>query len=360
MAVIANYSQNQINIIDSIIKAGLYKGAITRVLVIMATNNYYRTICDLAGILCEYPGMPSQEELIPLIQECIDKGYLVEEQVLDSTYVYIDNDGLSRLLQEYPIHIQQMIMTGRKAYRDSVCVEVLGLLSGEVLKGNPQGYINTSFLQRLEDARSEIYLPMLNTSPSDKVISILKKKAKEGVKIYILLADYETVTKKIRSGKPDMTPNWVEQLKNIDNILIRKYYHIEDSIIYSSLVVDKTLCRICVFDPIKEKSSNGTMIEVCKTNYDLNLVNIIVDTFNSIWIESVPVDENIFSRLIRRRESWILFSIIVSLIIFFNTEGDVHEIVLNICMALAGVFVSLVYTKLKISIKRGINRFKRK
>ncbi len=80
-------------------------------------------------------------------------------------------------------------------------------------------------------------------------------------------------------------------------MVIRKYYNVEGAIIYSSMIIDRTLCRICVFDPEREKSSNGTIIEISKLGYNLNLIDIMLDTFNSIWLEAVPINSNIVLRL---------------------------------------------------------------
>ncbi len=339
MAIYVDYSQAQSEIISEIQKEGFYEGPKTRLLVLMSTNNYIRTVDDLAGILCEYPGMPNQKELTVCINSCIQEGLLKKCVILGISFCQQDAKCLQQFLNILPEKIQIRIRNCRASYQESECVRVLGLLSG----GSMGGYINASFLQRLQDARTEILLPMLNTSPNKNVIDILKERAKAGINIKILLPDYKSVVTKIRRGKEDVTYGWIESLNNIPNIEIRIYNHVEDAAIYSSVIIDRSICRICVFDYIREKSSNGTLIEISKNGYDLNLVNIIIDYFNGIWMHSRPVSESRFFHIIKDKRLWLFVSLLIGFKVYFMTDGSIQEIVLNIMMALSGMLITAIY-----------------
>lgn len=339
MPIYVDYTQAQNEIISEIQKQGLYEGTKTRLLVLMSTNNYIRTVDDLAGILCEYPGMPNQEELAICISSCIQEGLLKKCVILNILFCQQDAQCLQKFLDTLPEKIQVRIRNCRASYQESECVRVLGLLSG----GSMGGYINASFLQRLKDARTEILLPMLNTSPNRDVIEILKERATAGIKIKILLPDYKNVVTKIRRGKEDVTYGWIEPLNNIDNIEIRIYTHVEDASIYSSVIIDKSICRFCVFDYVREKSSNGTLIEISKNGYDLNLINIIIDCFNGIWMRSRPVYENKFFHLIKDKKVWLFIALLVCLKVYFMTENTIQAIILNIMMAFSGMLITAMY-----------------
>ena len=335
----ADYSVDQKEIITELEKNGSFLETKTRLLVLMSTNNYRRTVSDLAGILCEYPGMPDQKELVTCINNCISEGFLKLSNNYGINFCCQDQECLEKFLNSLPEEIQKKIVDSRISYLGSECVTVLGLLSG----GSSDGYINASFLQRMKEARKEILLPMLNTSPNENVINILKDQAKNGVKVRILLPDYKKVVSVIRGGKEDMTKEWVDKLRDIPNIDIRIYSTIKDAEIYSSLVIDKTLCRICVFDHIRQKSSNGTLIEINRNGYDLNLMDIFLDKFEDIWLRSRPVSESKIIHFLKDIRTWGFVGMLVSLIVFFRTTPPVNEIALNVFMVLGGSFVTTTY-----------------
>lgn len=352
MNTAGNYSEAQKEIIRNIEEAGLYSNVTTNLLVLMSTNNYIRSVDDLAGILCEYPGMPNPESLKKEINNCVQEGYLKKKLLRYIEYCYQDSECLEKYLSNLPSYIQEKIINCRTSYQGSECVRVLGLLSG----GTQNGYINDSFLQELSNAQREILLPMLNTSPNQKVIEILKERASNGVKVKILLPDYEKVVSKIRCGKEDMTNKWVEQLAGTPNIEIRKYFKIEGAYIYSSLLIDKTFCRICVFDPVREKSSNGTLIEIHKNGYDLNLIKMFIDKFNDIWFDSMPVTDTRFTWLLKNKIFWLIVGISVSLVTYLNAKTPVRDISLNVMMALCGAFITSTYKDIFATIKKIYNK----
>ena len=356
MPIYVDYSSEQYDIINIIQKQGYYEGIKTRLLLLMSTNNYARTISDLAGILCEYPGLSNQNELIRCIELCIKEGFLKTRDSLGISICYQDKECLEKFLAVLPDEICTKILHYRQTYLNSSCVTVLGLLSG----GKELGFINSSFLQRLQEARSEILLPMLNTSPNENVIKILRERAEAGVQVKILLADYKKVVRKIRGGKDSTLEQWANSLEGVDNIEIRVYNKIADSNIYSSVVIDRVFCRICVFDNVKEKSSNGTLIELTKNGYDLNLTNIIADRFNEIWLRSRPVTTSKIAWFLQDKRCWLFAGILVCIPIYQYSNDAAQDVILNIIIALGGSLLTLLYENIGSAISSIYRWLKRK
>ncbi len=362
MAITASYSQKQNSIIDEIKKANLHEGSITNFLVIMSTNRFFRTADDLANIVSEYPGIGRKETAKQLIELCEQRGLLKTKKAPNAPssdkYYYQDNQCFEKFVESFPVKIKMMINDCRNSYNQSVCVEVLGLLSGR----EQDEYLNSSFHWRLREAQSEILLPMLNTAANETIIKILKDRASFGVKVKILLPDFNKVVKKIRNAQNDSTKKWIEELHGIKNIEIRRYNRIEDSSIYSSVIIDRKICRICVFDSKREKSSNGTLIEVKKSGYNLNLTEMLIDRFNEIWFHSVSIDSNIIINLLTNKHFWFITFLVLTIIIYLRTDMDstVHEISLNIGFAIAGLLLGTLYKDGFKNIEKAYKKIMRK
>ena len=133
----------------------------------------------------------------------------------------------------------------------------------------------------------------------------------------------------------------------------------EDALIYSSVIIDGTVCRICVFDHRNEKSSNGTLIEVKKPNYDINLIKIMVDTFNEIWIHSSPINQPSWKRLLCSKSVWLGLITVLGIVIFNASPGDsfIREITSNISLGCGSMLLGLSYEKIKEKIVYWYTRF---
>ena len=340
MTKYVDLTKEQESIISKIKKTSLYEGYKTVFLVIMSTNNFIRTSEDLAKILSEYGEMPDYKEIEKIISECTDNNLLVSSENYGETYYFQNKECLDRFLLNYPEGIKKDIYAYRRLYANTESVRILGLLSGE--NEVEIGYNHASFLQRLNDAQSEILLPMLNTTPNRKVLEILKAKSNQGVKVKILLPDFQKVVKKIRAAKDDRTKIWMQELSGYSNIEIRLYSHIEEANIYSSVIVDNEICRITVFDYIKEKSSNGTLIELQKNGYNLNLIEIIRQWFFEIWNNARPSGESAFISVIKSKLFCEIIILIILLVLIILLSGVIQ----NILVGVFGTILVVVFQKI--------------
>lgn len=292
------FSQEQDDILTLFKQIDYYKEYFTPVMLLMSTGAFARDKDELIQILIEYPGLNETSRVSDTIEECISKKFLCRDN--GKTTIYQDNDAFERYLQSIVIDescvadhdrlcvvvddIKNRIRRCRETHANSKCVIDYGLLSG----GTTNGASNTTFRERLKEAQQEILLPMLNTAAHTETIKILKAQDIKGVRIKILLADYEKVTKKLRSGRPDTTDAWIEALKDTNNVEIRIFSNLDDCILSSSVIVDNIL-RLVVVDPRREKTSNGTLIECHKHGFSLNITEIVRDRFNEIWERSRPI-----------------------------------------------------------------------
>ena len=349
MNAIINYSKEQYSLIIEIQKLKKYQNGKIRLLVLMSTNNYARTKEDLAGILCGYPGLSDREELLKLIDLCLSEGYLTNNRIFGTLYCLQDKECLEKFLSELPEDLRNRILNCRKQYDSSIRVRVDGLLSG----GGKQGYINAEFKELLQDAQSEILLPMFNTSASSEVLKILKNKAKAGVQIRILLADYDKVVSKYRPGKQSTIEEWAKPLNNLKNIEIRIFTRLEDGDIYSSVVVDRKICKICVFDVQKEVSSKGTLITcVQEPGENINIIKLIIERFWDIWAKSYPVNVNKKWYFFIRYRIWQLLVACGCCFFYLKSSNDLFkELSIFIGTAVGTKFFSFIWVDLNTFLK---------
>lgn len=349
-----NFTIQQRELIDEIKKLNLFPEDKIRLLVLMATNNYARTKEDLAGILCEYPGLSDQEKLCDLIDVCLSEGYLTNRYKENCLYFLQDENCLIRFLIKLPEDLRQRILKSREEYDLSQKVIVDGKLSG----GARGGLINAEFRAALKGATLEILLPMFNTYANPEVIEILKERAKHGVQIRILLAD-EKVVKKYRPGRPLNIKAWTEQLKNQKNVEIRVYNSLEEGDIYSSVVIDGEICKMCVFDIHKEASSQGTIISCSqdKGKSDINLIKLVKNRFWEIWSNSYPVNENKLWSYIKKYRIWLLLIIGICCLIYLYSSYDLlREVSLIVGGAVGQRFFFVLWHNVRGIFKNMIER----
>ena len=355
MAGSINYSGDQYEIIREIEKEGNFSKEKTRLLIIMSTYNFARTKEDLVGILCEYSGLSDKKRLKAAIEECIRDNYLTEVSVMGSSYCIQNEECLNNFLSSIPKDTRKKILLCRNQYNLSNRVKVEGLLSG----GGKKGDINAEFIMLLQDAQSEILLPMFNTSANDRIIKILKDRALAGVKIKILLADYDKVVKKHRPGKQSTVNEWKDPLSQIDNVEIRIYTRLDDAEIYSSAIIDRRICRICVFDVRKEKSSNGTLITCTQEQGEkINLIDMMIIRFFEIWGRSYPVDKNRFIFMCVQYRIWEFVAAIFFCIFFIKSDNSlIKEICIFAGTALGANFFTLMWKDMVNWFKIAIRKF---
>lgn len=352
-----NYSNEQYDIIKELQPLQRYDSVTTRLLVLMYTIGYSRAKDELIGILCEYSGLSDKEKLEEAIDKCLEDGLLTQIKKPYVTICLQDEACRRKFASSLPIPLQKKLDDCRNQYLAIGRVTVEGILSG----AERQGRINEEFRMLLKDAQREILLPMFNTSASPEVIGILEDRARAGVKIKILLADYDKVVSKYRRGKNSTIKEWTEPLGNIENIEIRVYSKLEYANIYSSVIVDNKICRICVFDVRRERSSAGTLIE-CKQSEgeDLNLIRLMIDRFDTIWRSSMPYNGNKVWHSIIEYKLWLIMICVISCgcYIFFDNQLA-KECFIAIGTGAGGGFVTYIAPIIKKRVETVLNKLEK-
>jgi len=355
------YSQEQKDIITKLRISNCYTEIETPFIVVMATYNFARSKNDLKTMLSEYPGMDDYEQLEIIIEQALEKGYIKSKSDNGILIHYMDDESCLLAIKQYGKDIQDKILSCRNAFQESSCVINYGILAG----GNPPGGMDslgkvyTTFIQTIKDAQKEILLPMINTQAHEVTIEALQQRAKKGVKIKILLAHYDKVASKLRNRKESSISDWVKAFEGVPNVSIRIYTNIDDAILASSVIIDRQIVRMCIFDHHKEKTSHGTLIECYKEGVELNLFRILYDKFNDIWERAHPVNEKKISKLLRNKYMPLFLAIIVLALIYFITD---HEFLKSLVPNIFVVFLTLLaragYQDIKVKFPVFIRKFK--
>lgn len=347
----AEFTQEQQWIIAELQKRNIYEETLTPLLVLMATCDFARSADDLAGIICEYPGIDNLEKLKMSIHKCIEEGYLKEKNEFNCIICYMDEEGYDRFVSALDKDIQDVVVLSRKLYKNTECVVNYGLLSG----GGNGGKVNSTFIQRIKEAREEVLLPMLNTDAHKSTVDAILDRAEHGVKVKILLADYDKVVKKLRNKKESSIPQWVAACENQSNIEIRIYEEVEDAILSSSVIIDRCIVRMCVIDPLTQKTSNGTLIECYKPGYDLNITKLVCDKFDDIWERARPINQSKYVKVISDPFMWTFSGIVLMMTIFFFIPGSKGQIVMS---TLFGMLLTTFVTQILQKIKKAYRETK--
>jgi len=141
---------------------------------------------------------------------------------------------------------------------------------------------------------------MLATSPKLYVVSTLQDRARQGVNVRILLASPK-VAEKFRGAtimpiSQEAISGWIQNAKGYPKMEIRIAHLPEDMMFATSWLADGKLLRIDIYDPSKQRSLEGVMIEVeSPYGLQLNLVDIFQARFNEAWERAEPT--NILAKL---------------------------------------------------------------
>lgn len=84
---------------------------------------------------------------------------------------------------------------------------------------------------------------------------------------------------------------WKENARGISNFKVRVSHHVEDTYIASWMLIDGKVLRIDIYDPIRQRSLEGFMVEVTSlVGQDLNIVVVFREYFWRAWGRAQPVE----------------------------------------------------------------------
>jgi hypothetical protein len=147
-------------------------------------------------------------------------------------------------------------------------------------------HVYHSLLRELEEAQREILLWMLATSPQISAVPVLQDRARAGVKVRLLLGSEQAVAS-LRGGSSaamarTAIEGWKANTKGFEHMDLRLSDAPEDAYLAGSMLIDDTLLRIDVYDPLHERGMDGVMLEArSPTTLDLNLVWLYRESFEA-------------------------------------------------------------------------------
>jgi len=281
--VSAGLSNRELEIVYALQKTGISLQAST-VAVVMAIREHARPLVELADILRQYQNLETPD--------AVDRGVNELQQLdwLQRTESY----GLW-LIHQAP-NLRDLLE--KRLVRPGLAKEMQEMRSylqpGIRIVG-PMNDISTyqTYLDLLRSAQSEICLPMLATTANLSSVPIIQERAQKGVNVRIVLASPE-VTAKLRGGTmvrtaEDSIHGWSQHSKGYSKMSIRISSSAEDMEIASCMLIDGQLLRFDIYDPYKQRSLEGVMIEVTSPpSLEVNFIKIFRREFEHAWTNARP------------------------------------------------------------------------
>ncbi|KFU75984.1 hypothetical protein SAMN04489729_1893 [Amycolatopsis lurida] len=301
----------ELRIVQDLQHAGLTRSAAT-LAVVMATRRYDRPERDLAEIVRHYPGLESVTEARLAIQDLLHRKWLTQT-VIHGVAVTGRVPSLANLIATH---------LGDESVADSLpAVRVTLEPYITILGPMENSSVFHSYLSLLRSARSEICMPMLVTPPYEETVRALRDRAEAGVRIRILLAAPTLAVKwrseTMRSISTERINAWVHEFRNNPTVEIRLSRTAEDMELATCFSVDGETVRFDIYDPYRQRSLEGVMIEVAAPQGMLpNFIRMFLRLFEESWSNSVQV-----SRLARflwfLRKQWKSWLAIFFLLLAF-------------------------------------------
>jgi hypothetical protein len=273
------------SLIGRIVASGLSQGAAT-LAVVMATRQHARPEGELLDIVRQYPGLENRISAEGALRELRTLGWVITR----------DSESLSLTMQAPDLRDR----IGARLGDPQVPAELLDLRtnldpnSARVLGPMADGHVYSSYLDLLRSAQSEIFLPMLVTSSRLASVDILRERAQAGVRIKILVgAPHIVASIRGETMRPIAETRIKEWRRNFDDyatVEIRISHKVEDMWLGSCMAIDRRIVRFDIYDPDRQRSLQGIMLELANPQgLDLNLVRIFDELFKVAWLRARPV-----------------------------------------------------------------------
>jgi hypothetical protein len=282
--VTAALSNRELQIVSALHRTGLSLQAST-VAVVMATREHARPLRELTDILRQYQNLETPEATDRGVNELREMGWLRQTEsyglwlthqapnLRDLLEAKLVSPGLAKEMHEMRSFLQPGI-------------QIVGPMS------DTSTY--RTYLEILQSAQSEICLPMLATTPNLSSVPIIQERARNGVKVRILLGSPE-LTMRLRGATmeraaEDAIHGWSRHAQANSSIDIRISSSAEDMEIASCMLIDNRLLRFDIYDASTQRSLEGVMIEVTSPpNLDVNLIKVFQREFERGWNNAKPI-----------------------------------------------------------------------
>jgi hypothetical protein len=252
----------------------------------MATRQHARPERELLDIVLQYPGLENRVSAEAALRELRALEWVINRDS-ESLALTTQSPELRELIGK---HLQDPSVPGQLAALRAK----LHPNAAHVLGPMTDGPVYSTYLELLRSAQDEICLPMLVTTSQLASVEILRERAIAGVRVKILVGAPSVVAamrgETMRPRAEQRIKEWVRNLGDLPTVEIRVSHDIEDMGLGSCMAIDGRTVRIDVYDPIRQRSLQGIMIELVNPQgLDLNLVRIFLELFRAAWDRARPV-----------------------------------------------------------------------
>lgn len=253
--------------------------------IVMVTRGHTRPERELADIVGQYPNLEGDGIAEHAIMELRRRGWLVTIEVRGLHLVDKAADIQDKIKQcmHDPLILDKLLQTISNPLLPHI--RILGEMTSS------DTYV--SYVHLLQTAHREVCLPMLATSPHLSVVSTLQERARQGVHIRILLGSPD-VAERLRGAtiakkSHESIDGWIRNARGIPRMEVRIAHSVEDMLLATSWTLDGHLLRFDIYDPSKQRSLEGVMIEVeTYAGLNLNIVQLFQAHFNAAWKRAEP------------------------------------------------------------------------
>jgi hypothetical protein len=272
-------------VITRLTYSGLSRGAAT-LAVVMVTRQHARPEKELLDIVLQYPGLENPAIAEGALRELRGLGWVLNRETENATLTRQVSDLTGRIGDRLndPLVAERLSALGPNL--DPAAARVVGPMNDE--------RVYSSYLELLRSAQSQIFLPMLVTSTRLNSVEILQERAKAGVRVKILVGAPNIVAavrgETTRAMAEQRIREWRRIFSDLPSAEVRVSYAMEDMWLASSMMIDDRILRLDVYDPERQRSLQGIMLElVDPRGLDLNVVRIFVELFNQAWRRARPM-----------------------------------------------------------------------
>ncbi|GAB3725823.1 hypothetical protein GCM10027598_43950 [Amycolatopsis oliviviridis] len=344
--------RSELRIAQDLQQTGLTRSS-AMLAVVMATREYDRPEKDLAEIVRQYPGLESITEARLAIRDLLHREWLTQAVIHGTTMT----GRVPHLAYLIAAHLGDQGVADRLlAIRVTLepYIKILGPMENSS--------VFHSYLDLLRSAQGEICLPMLVTPPYEETVRALHERAEAGVKVRILLAAPTLAAKwrneTMRSIYNERITAWIREFHNSPTVEIRLSRTPEDMELATCFSVDGEIVRFDIYDPYRQRSLEGVMIEVASPQGMLpNFVRIFRRLFEEAWSNSVHVSP-LARFLWLLRKQWKTWLAILFLVLAFIPAPVPHwsEILIGISCGIVAPLLIEEIPRMTRTIRKWRNR----
>jgi hypothetical protein len=253
--------------------------------VVLCTREHARPEGELVDVIRQYQHLDDAKAAVSAMGEARGRGWLDTTESYGQTLAHAARDlkqQLATIVQDPAF--EQDLAAARAVANEGL--RIVGPMSDHEVYG--------SYLELLREAQAQIRLPMLATTPALSSIPILQDRARHRVGVRILLGHPDVVARyrgdAMRQTAADAIAGWTEHAARLQKMQVRVCHHAEDLVIASCMGIDDRVLRFDVYDPDRQRSLEGVMLEVRSSDgLTPNLHRVFTRAFDEAWQRAQPI-----------------------------------------------------------------------